>query len=69
MSEQTPECCEELDETVTGFVPVQRLKISQLWCLRKRTFVKDTVKAVSKIACGMSVQGAADFTVNINIKS
>ena len=36
-SEWTSESDRELDETATGFTAVHRLKISQLWCPRKRT--------------------------------
>ena len=69
VSELTPESRKELDVTATGFVAVQRLKISQLWCPRKRTFVKMLGSELCKMAHGMSVQGASHFTVKFNIKS
>ena len=58
MSEQIPKSHKQLDETATGFTAVHRLKISQLWCLRKNICEYYAMKAVSKIAHGMSVQGA-----------
>ena len=37
---EAPKSCKELGKTTTGFAAVHRLKISQLWYPRKRTFVK-----------------------------
>ena len=58
MSEQIPKSHKQLDKTATGFKAVPQAENLSTLVPEKENICEDAMRAVGKIACGMSVQGA-----------